>query len=153
MRHSRIVQQAAKGFQSDASLADVLMPVELRSPLSLGVVAVPDVNIFQPHRAVELIDGVGESCFADDVVARNVRVTGIDASAGRHEVRQQVQQLGNLLEVSSEREFRSGGVLDENAQIVSCEIETSLSASDNVADDLPWTSNSENDADSPVSWS
>src|SRR5665213_981586 len=32
-------------------------------------------------------------------------------------------------------------------------LSTSLSANDNVAGVLPWTSNSENDADSPVSWS
>ena len=75
------------GLQSDASLADVLMPVELRSALGLGVVAVPDVNILQPDRALELIDGVGKSFVADDVVSRDVGVTGVDASARRHEVR------------------------------------------------------------------
>ncbi len=64
-----------------------------------------------------------KSCVADDVVSRNVGVTGIDASARGHELRQQIQQLGNLLEVAAERKLRASGILDQNSQIAARQIE------------------------------
>jgi hypothetical protein len=124
MRQPRIVQQSPKCLQPDASLPDVLMPVQLRSARGLGVVAMPDVNILQADGAIELIERVGKSFVADNVIACDVRVAGIDASSRGHELRQQVQQLGDLLEVAAEGKLRASSVLDEHAQVARRQVQT-----------------------------
>ena len=40
-----VVEQAAKGLESDGTLADLLMPIQLRSAGSLRIVRVPDADI------------------------------------------------------------------------------------------------------------
>ncbi len=124
MRQPRIIQQAAKRLQPDASLPDVLMPVELRSARGLGIIAMPDVNILQANGAIELIESLGKAFVADDVIASHVRVASIDASSRRHEVAQQVQQLGNLFEVAAERELGARRVLDQDTQVARRQVQT-----------------------------
>src|SRR5271166_2711970 len=99
------------------------MAVELRAASSFGIIAVPDINVLQPNRAVELVERVRKAFFAYDVISRNVRVAGINASARGHEAAQQIQQLCNLLEVATERKLRSGSILDQDAQIVRRQVE------------------------------
>ena len=124
VRSPRIVQQPAEGLQTDASLPDMLVPVELRAACGLGVVAVPDVNVLQAHGAIELVKCLGEALLADDVVSRDMGVTGVDAGAGRHAAFQQIKQLGHLLEVAAERELRTRRVFDQDAQVARLQVES-----------------------------
>src|SRR5690242_106842 len=117
MRQSRIVQQALKRGKADTSLPDMLMTVELRAALSFGVIAMPDVNILQADSAVELVDRIGISLFANDVVTGDVGVACVYASSNRNVLRQEIVQFGDLFEVAPERELRPGRVLDQDAEV------------------------------------
>jgi hypothetical protein len=102
----------------------MLMPVQLRSARGLGIIAMPHVNIPQADGAMQLIQSVGKSFVAHNVVACNVGVAGIDTSSRGHELRQQVQQLGDLLEVAAEGKLRASSVLDQDTQVARRQIQT-----------------------------
>src|ERR1019366_1846396 len=119
-----VIEQATEGLQPDGSLANILVAIELRAALGLGVVAMPHVHVAQSDGALQLIERVVVSTSADDVVPGDVSVAGVDAGPARHEVAQQVQQLCNLLEVTAQRELRSCGVLNQDAQVAGGQIES-----------------------------
>jgi hypothetical protein len=45
VRQAKIVEQNLKCFLANASLPDMLMPIQLRSPSRFGVIAVPPLHI------------------------------------------------------------------------------------------------------------
>src|SRR5579872_2992800 len=55
MRQTQIVQQHTESLLPDGSLPDVLVPIQLRSPSSLGVIAVPHLHAIQSNRGVEML--------------------------------------------------------------------------------------------------
>ena len=117
MGEAQIVQQNTKRLFADCSLPDVLMAVELRSTSSLGVIAMPRPSHFStrwshPVAAVWLI----QAFFADDVVACDVGVAGIDARGDGNDAAQPIDNFGDLLEAAAERKFSSGRVLDQDGQ-------------------------------------
>ena len=81
MRGARIVQQAAEEFEADGSLPDVLVTIELGTASGLGVVAMPDGNVFEADSPVEAAPSFPRNRFGNEVVSGNVRVAGVDASA------------------------------------------------------------------------
>src|ERR1017187_4239732 len=83
-----VIEQATEGFQPDGSLADILVAVQVRAALGLGVVAMPHVHIAQSDGAFQLIEGFVVAVLADEVVSGDVRVAGVDAGAAGHEVAQ-----------------------------------------------------------------
>jgi len=78
---SRIIQQTFEWSKTDTSLPDVLVSVELRAAGGFGIIAMPYMNVVQADCSVEPLDGIGVSIFADDVVAGDVGVAGIDAGS------------------------------------------------------------------------
>src|SRR5205807_5100721 len=114
MGESRIVQQSAEGLQPDASLAYVLVAVELGAACGLGVVAVPHANILEPDSRVQMLQSFLHSGRTHDIVAGNVHVAGVDAGGDWHHIAQQFEQFSDLLKASAERVLSSRGVLDQN---------------------------------------
>ena len=122
MREPFVVEQTAERLEPDTSLPDVLMAVEFRTARGFSVVAMPEVDILEADGAVKSVKRFGVSGVTNNVISGDVGMTGIDAGSARHEVAQEVQQLGDLFEVGAERELRSGGVLDQNAQLSGFEV-------------------------------
>src|ERR1017187_3016119 len=67
-----VIEQATEGLQADGSLANILVAIELRAALGLGVVAMPHVHVAQSDGALHLIERVVVSTSADDVVPGDV---------------------------------------------------------------------------------
>src|SRR5580704_12186847 len=124
MSEAGAVEQNAEWFNADGTFSNVLMAVELRSSRSLGVVAMDDFHMVQANGRIEMLQGLVETRFADDVVAGNMRVAGINACGYRDDATEAADDFGDLLEASSEREFGTGGILDEDGQARAREIET-----------------------------
>src|SRR5215471_12268398 len=82
-RGARIIEEAPKRLAANLSLAYVLVAIELRTPLALGVVAMPDADVFQTDGFVEMAHGCAHSFGAHNVVPRNMSVAGINAGADR----------------------------------------------------------------------
>ena len=55
MGKARVIQQAPERLDADGSLPYVLVTVEFRSTLSLGVVAVPDTHRVKADRRADLL--------------------------------------------------------------------------------------------------
>src|SRR6266852_3869931 len=66
----RLVQQRTKSVLPDFAGADVCVPVAVGAEAGDGIVAVDDVDIFEPHHLVELVYR------ASDVARRALVVTG-----------------------------------------------------------------------------
>src|SRR5260370_11678679 len=96
MCRARIIQQPAKWLEADLPLADVLMAIELRSARGFGVVAVPDGDVLQAHGGVKLRQRLVQTCFADDVIAGDVGIAGINASTHKNKITPTFPQIPNL---------------------------------------------------------
>src|ERR1017187_9492245 len=81
-----VIEQATEGFQPDGSLADILVAIQVRAALGLGVVAMPHVHVAQSDGAFQLIEGSVVAVLADEVVSGDVRVAGVDAGAAGDKV-------------------------------------------------------------------
>src|SRR5258706_8002612 len=92
------------------------MAVQLRSSGGFGVVAVYDLHIVQSNSAIEMEKRLIDALFADDVVAGNVRVAGIDAGCNWYDAAEAVDHLGDLLEAASEGKVGAGGGFDQGGQ-------------------------------------
>src|SRR5580704_14396639 len=124
MSEAWVVEQTAEGFDADGTFSDVLMAVELRSPRSLGVIAMDDFHMVQANGRIEMLQGLVETLLADDVIAGNVRVAGIDAGGDGDDATEAADNFVVLVEATTEREFGTGGILDEDGQTRSREVET-----------------------------
>src|ERR1017187_3076591 len=81
-----VIEQATEGFQPDGPLADILVAIQVRAALGLGVVAMPHVHVAQSDGAFQLIEGSVVAVLADEVVSGDVRVAGVDAGAAGDKV-------------------------------------------------------------------
>src|ERR1700722_3989680 len=99
------------------------MTIQLRTPRRLGVIAVPDFHLIQPNRGVEMLQRPVKTVLAYDVIAGDMRLAGVDASAYRNQPAQAINYFCDLLEASAQRKFRTRGVLDENCQSTPSQIE------------------------------
>ena len=113
---AEIVEQDAEGFDADGSLPDVLVAVEFGSAGSFGVIAMDYFYIVQADGSVEMLQSLVNALFADDVVAGDVSVAGVDARGDGNDAAEAVDDFGNLLEAAAEREFGAGGVFDEDGK-------------------------------------
>ena len=52
MFKARIIEQPAERFKANSSLSDMLMAVEFRPAWGLGIVAMPDQDVFQTDGAM-----------------------------------------------------------------------------------------------------
>ena len=111
-----MVQQAAKWFESDGSLPDVLMPVEFRSARGFRVIAMPDGNILQADRLIQMSERGAHPSFADDVVSGNVDMAGVDAGSDWNDAAQAIKHFGNLLETASQGELCTSGIFNQNGE-------------------------------------
>jgi hypothetical protein len=75
----RIVQQSTERLQPYVSLANMLMPIELRSARGFSVITMPDRDILQPNCAIELKQCVLHSFLGHNVVPGYMNMAGIDA--------------------------------------------------------------------------
>src|SRR5271170_1568747 len=96
-----IIEQPAKWFNTDCSLPDIFMTIQLRTPRSLGVIAVPYPDSLQPHRRLDLSDSSFVAFRSNDVVSRNMRVTRIQTHSHRRSCTKPLHKLRNLLETAS----------------------------------------------------
>src|SRR5919108_3892385 len=108
MRKSGVVQQPPERFQSDTSLPDVLVAVELRTARRLGVIAMPHANILESHGRVQVGESSLHSRRAHEVVAGNMNMAGVDAGSYGHHVAQKLEQFGNLLKAAAQGIFGAG---------------------------------------------
>jgi hypothetical protein len=113
---AEIVEQDAEGFDADSSLPDLLVAVEFRSAGGFGIVAVDYFYIVQADGGIEVLHGSIEALFADDVVAGDVSVAGVDAGCDWNNTAEAVDDFGDLLEAASERKLGACGVLDQNGK-------------------------------------
>src|SRR5438270_632529 len=111
-----IIQQDSERLLADRSLPDMLMPIQLGSAGSFRIVTVPDLHPVQADGRIEMLQRLKDAFFADDVVSGDMRVTGIDACGYRHDSVQPEENLGDLLEASSQRKLGSGGIFNQNRQ-------------------------------------
>src|SRR5581483_4473843 len=86
MRQFGRVQEIAKWFQAEGPLPDVLVAVELGAAGSFSVVAMPDANLLEADRCIQLGQCLSQTRFAHNIVARNVYVTRVNARANRNHV-------------------------------------------------------------------
>src|SRR5581483_2690371 len=84
----------------------------------------PDFHTGQSDGCVQLPQGLVQALFTDDIVSRYVRMTGIDARANWNDSIQPVEDFGNLLKASSQRELGPGSVFDQNCQATLPQIES-----------------------------
>ena len=101
------------------------MTIEFGAARRLGIVAMPDANILQTDRGIELGKRFLHSVNADNLVAGNVHVAGIDAGADRNDIAQQVQDFRDLFKTAAQRVLEAGGVFDEHGQSTFGEIKAS----------------------------
>src|SRR4051812_12134787 len=78
MCERRIVEQTSEGIESDLALADMLMTIKLGAAISFGIIAMPDRHVLYADGFVQLFERVREAGFADNVIAGDVSVAGID---------------------------------------------------------------------------
>ncbi len=71
------------GSIPDIPLADMLVPVQLRSSRRLGIVAVPHPHRIEAHRRAGLLHRLLIALGRHDVVAGNMRVARVQAHAHR----------------------------------------------------------------------
>src|SRR6202046_1433314 len=124
MSEAWVVEQNAEWFDADATFSNVLMAVELRSARGLGVVAMDDFHMVQANGRIEMLQGLVDALGADDVIASNVRVAGINACGNGDDATEAADDFGDLFEATSEREFGTGGIFDEDGQTRAREVET-----------------------------
>ena len=116
VRGARVIQEAAKRLQADASPANVLVTVETGGALGFGVVAMPDGNVAETDGGIEVVHRLPVSGEADEVVSGDVGVAGVDAGGDGHERTEEGEQLGNLLEAAAKRILGAGGVLNQDGE-------------------------------------
>ena len=80
------------------------------------VVAVPDLDPFQPDGLVQLLQRLVNASFADDVISGDVGMAGINAGGSGNNPVQTIEHFSDLFEAAAERELGPGGILDENGQ-------------------------------------
>src|SRR5450756_2839002 len=89
LAESRVGKQKTKRFQSDLSLSDFGVPVDLRTQRTLGIVEMKRPDIVQAEDAVQLVNGRGVPCRGADVIAcavDAVSYTHLRAHATRHDL-------------------------------------------------------------------
>ena len=92
-----IVEQNTEWFDADGTFSNVLMAVELRSSGSLGVVAMDDFHMVQANRPIEMLQGLVDALLADDVIAGDVRVAGINACGNGNNGTEAGDDFGRVL--------------------------------------------------------
>lgn len=97
-----VVQQTAKRLGADRALADVFVPVQLRSARSFGIVAVPDAHRCKAHRRLDLRNSRFIALGRNNVISGNMGVTGIEADAHWRCCLQTLHQFRYLLEAAAE---------------------------------------------------
>ena len=123
MGEAKIVEQDPEGLRPDCSLSDLLMAVKLRSAGCLGVITVDDFYVVQSDGCVQLLEGLVDALFRDNVVSGNVGVTGIDAGGDGHDAAKAVDDFGDLLEAASEGVFGTRSIFDKDGESGGCEVE------------------------------
>src|ERR1700722_20814468 len=123
MSEARVVEENAEWFAADGTFSNVLMAVELRSSRSLGVVAMDDFHMVQANGRIEMLQGLLDALFADEVIAGDVGVAGINAGGNGDDATEGAYDFADFLDAPSEREFGPGGILDEDRQTRSHEVE------------------------------
>ena len=116
MLQSLVVQERPKYLQSQLATSDVFVPVELRSPVGFGVIAMPYANILESNRRIQMPKRQRTSFVAYKVISRDVGMARVDARTDRHLSAQTFEQFSYLLERSTQGEFCAGRVLDQNSQ-------------------------------------
>src|SRR5579872_586725 len=119
-----IVEQSAECIQADASFADMLMPVELRAACSLGVVTVPNQDVFQANRVLEILHRVLIAFRRNDLVSGNVGVAGVDAGRNWQDGMKSTDQLSYLFERTAQRILGAGCVLDKDFEAAAFHVKT-----------------------------
>src|SRR5208283_2113859 len=89
----RSFKRARNTSKSQFPTADMFMTIQPRTRPCLRVVAMPDRDILEAHRLLEMSQREPAPLLADDVISGNVRVTRINACAHRHVSTKQFQQL------------------------------------------------------------
>ena len=72
-----VVEDAAKRLRAHGSLPDVLMPVQLRSALGLGIVTVPHADGFTGNSRGDLLHGARVALFGHEIVTGDVLVASV----------------------------------------------------------------------------
>src|SRR5688572_24555213 len=78
---STVVQQAAKGFQSETALADVLVAIDTASAGLLRIIEVKESDAVETDHAIELAERASVAFDRAEIVACGQEVTGIEADA------------------------------------------------------------------------
>src|SRR5579864_2497574 len=94
----------------------MLMPVQSRSPLRLRVIAMPHADVLQSHSPLQMLQRELPSILADDVIARYMNVTSINACCDRESSAQHFDEFRNLLKRAAQRILRTGSVLYQQGQ-------------------------------------
>src|SRR5215472_11168297 len=82
---TEIIQQHAERFLPNHSLPDMFVPIQLRSTRRLGVIAMPDLDAAQSDGGIQMLQRLVQTLLADDVVSRDMCMTGVDTSANRND--------------------------------------------------------------------
>ena len=114
MRKPGIVQQAAESCRTQGALTDMLVAIKLRSHCGLRIVAMPHAYRLRSDRVGNLRHRGVIPFRRHKVIARDMRVTGIEADGDGRTSLQRLYQLGNLLEAAAERKLSPCGVLNQH---------------------------------------
>ena len=96
-----MVEQPTEWLQTDASLPNVLVTVELRSASGLCVIAVPYPDVLEADGFVEVLERLVESLFRNEVIPRDVTVACVNACRHRNMRAQQLNKFSDLLEAAA----------------------------------------------------
>ena len=94
----------------------MLVPVQSRPALRLGVIAVPDADILESDSTVKMCERKFAALRTNNVVSRNMGMTSVDARTDRHNASQQIQQLGDLLKCAAQRKLRPRRIFNQNCE-------------------------------------
>src|SRR5205807_1074939 len=99
MVETRIVQNAPECRHPDRPLANMLVAVQLGTSRSLRVIHVPHPHRIEANEPLDLADRLLKAAAGDNVIARHVAVTGVEACPDRRNASQMFHQLAYLLKV------------------------------------------------------
>ena len=97
----RTVDNSPEAFQSDGSLADVLVSVSVTAHGSHAVVDVTSHQPLPPHELLELTENSVKAVLGTEVVASSHGVTGVQADSNPRLVLHQVNYRLELSEISA----------------------------------------------------
>ena len=105
------------GFETESTLADLLMAIKLRSAGGLRVVRVPHSNIDQADACLDQAYGLLIAFGTYEIVAGDVTMACIETGPDRDHRFEAPDEFGNLVETAAKREFGSGSVFDQDVKV------------------------------------